>query len=101
MDSTSLLNQGNINNGIESVYAEINNEVAKLEQEDIYMQVDQVESTDYNLDQDCYMWMLQKVMSSIPDIIIDPEYRKESSSDGESINDYTNNATFKYFNSFD
>jgi hypothetical protein len=49
-----------------------------------------------------YMWMLQKVMGSIPDIDI---YKKEeklnNSSDGDSINDYNNQTTINYFNSFD
>jgi hypothetical protein len=83
----------------DSVYAEINKEVEKLKQNDDLMIVDdnytEPEQEDY------YMWMLQKVINSIPDVIIDPEYKKDPSSDGESVNEYTNSATIRYFNSFD
>jgi hypothetical protein len=85
----------------ESLYAEINQEISKLENthEENNMNVDDVLMETGQ--EDYYMWMLQKVMSSIPDVLIDPEFKREPSSDGESVNDYTNKTTFKYFNSFD
>ena len=81
-------------------YAGINQEISKLEHthEDNNMYVDNLMETGQ---EDYYIWMLQKVMSSIPDVLIDPDFKKEPSSDGESVNHYTNNTTFKYFNSFD
>ena len=76
------------------IFEEINKEVAKLDNNDMIVE-DLIESPQENY----YLLMLQKVMTSMPDVIIDDDYKKAS--DAESINDYTNNSVFKYFNSFD
>jgi hypothetical protein len=63
-----------------------------------------LEDKPYNKpEDDYYSYMLQKVMTSIPDVNINKKKNKsESSSDGgDSINEYSNQTIFNYFNSFD
>jgi hypothetical protein len=89
----------------ESPYEEINNEVAKMEHNAKNVNIDNYMIVDDNEPQeDYYMWMLQKVIGSIPDVIIDPEFTgntaQENPLDNNSVVNYTDTATFKYFNSF-
>ena len=49
---------------------------------------------------DYYVYILQKVVSSVPDINMDIKNDGSSSDGGDSVNDYSNQTTFNYFNSF-
>jgi hypothetical protein len=87
------------NNDLSRLVGVNNNEAVDIEMMDVdYMHV---ETTGPQID-DYYMWMLHKVMETVPDYSKDPGVVKEPSEDGDKVvNGYTNNSTFKYFNQFD